>query len=248
MALIDLIVCATRAWRLSLPPRHSARLSRLWERHNAAYLCASTVFLDAAVWFSLSVSFAGVWFNYRAKPLLYEDKIGQTSTLLAVNAPVVILMLIYTQPTFERRVLRYALVAIAAVMALIIQFLFRRTGTVHSNSPLCLVWTPDLNWPFDNRFILKAVWSGLVVIFFASHLIPSFFPGWTKEFNGALKRFEYKGRRSSSKILCTWSKPCNPSNVPLTSPSTKLFHTTFLPDIHLTPSNPGCHSWCLWNI
>jgi hypothetical protein len=249
MALVDLFVSATRAWRLSLPPRRSsARWSHFWERHNAAYLGASTVFLDAAVWFSLSVSFAGVWFNYRAKPLLYEDKIGQTATLLAVNAPVVILMLIYTRPTFERRVLRYALVAIAAVMALIIQFLFRRTGTVHSNSPLCLVWTPDLNWPFDNRFILKAVWSGLVVIFFASHLIPSFFPGWTKEFNKALKRFEYKGRRSSSKILCTWSKPCNPSNVPLTSPSTKLFHTTFLPDIHLTPSNPGCHSWCLWNI
>jgi hypothetical protein len=243
MALIDLVVSATRAWYLSLLPRHSSvRLSRLWERHNAAYLSASTVFLDAAVWFSLSVSFAGVWFNYRAKPLLYEDKISQTSTLLAINAPVVILMLIYTQPTFERRVLRYALVAIAAVMALIIQFMFRRTGTIHSNSPLCLVWTPDLNWPFDNRFILKAVWSGLVVIFFASHLLPSVFPGWAKEFNETLKRFEYKGRRSSSKILCTWSKPCNPSNVPLTSLSTKLLHTTFLPDVRLTPSNPGRHS------
>ena len=211
MALIDLFVSATRAWHLSLRPRHSsARLSRFWERHNAAYLGASTVFLDAAVWFSLSVSFAGVWFNYRAKPLLYEDKIGQTATLLAVNAPVVILMLIYTRPTFERRVLRYALVAIAAVMTLIIQFMFRRTGTVHSDSPLCLVWTPDLNSPFDNRFIIKAVWSGLVVIFFASHLLPSLFPGWAKRFNEALKRFEHRGRRSSSEILCTWSKALQP--------------------------------------
>jgi len=211
MALLDLFVGATRAWRLSLPPRHSfPRLSRFWERHNTAYLGASTVFLDAAVWFSLSVSFAGVWFNYRAKPLLYEDKIGQTATLLAVNAPVVILMLIYTRSTFERRVLRYALVAIAALMTLIIQFMFRRTGTIHSDSPLCLVWTPDLNSPFDNRFILKAVWSGLVVIFFASHLIPSLFPRWAKGFNEALKRFEYKGRRSSSQILCTWSKSLQP--------------------------------------
>jgi hypothetical protein len=210
MALIDLFVSATRAWHLSLPPHRTSRLSHFWERHNAAYLCASTVFLDAAVWFSLSVSFAGVWFNYRAKPLLYEDKLGQTSTLLAVNAPVVILMLIYTRPTFERRVLRYALVAAAALMALIIQFMFRRTGTVHANSPLCLVWTADLNSPFDNRFILKAVWSGLVVLFFGSHLIPWLFPRWTNRFNEALKRFEYKGRRSSSKILCTSPKPCNP--------------------------------------
>jgi hypothetical protein len=248
MALIDLFVGAARAWNISLPPRRSSILSRFWERHNAAYLGASTIFLDAAVWFSLSVSFAGVWFNYRAKPLLYEDKLGQTSTLLAVNAPVVILMLIYTHPTFERRVLRYALVAAAAVMALIIQFMFRRTGTVHSNSPLCLVWTADLNSPFDNRFILKAVWSGLVVIFFGSHLLPWVFPSRAKRFNEALKRFEYRGRRSSSKILCTWSNHCSPSNVQLTSPSNKLFHSTFLLAIRLTPPNSGYHSWCLWNI
>ena len=194
---------AIRAWRLRLPPHHSSSiLSRFWERHEAAYLCASTVFLDAAVYFSLSVSFAGVWFNYRDKPLLYEDKLGQTSTLLAVNAPVVILMLIYTRSTFERRLLRYALVAAAALMALIIQFMFRRTGSLDSNSPLCLVWTKDLNGPFDHRFIIKAVWSGLVFIFFGSHLIPWLLPSWARKLDEALKRFGHKGRRSSSKLLC----------------------------------------------
>ena len=166
-----------------------------------AHLCASTVFLDAAVYFSLSVSFAGVWFNYRDKPLLYEDKLSQTSTLLAVNAPVVILILIYTRSTFERPQLRYSLVGAAALMALIIQFMFRRTGSLDSSSPLCLVWTKDLNDPFDNRFIIKAVWSGLVALFFGSHLLPWLLPGLAMKFDEALKRFGNKGRRSSSKIL-----------------------------------------------
>jgi hypothetical protein len=203
MALMDLFVAATRAWRLRLPPRRSSSImSRFWERHSAAYRCASTVFLDAAVYFSLSVSFAGIWYNYRAKPLLYEDKLGQTSTLLAVNAPVVILMLIYTQSTFERPELRYVLVAAAALMALIIQFMFRRTGSLDPKAPLCLVWTEDLNRPFDNRFILKAVWSGLVILFFGSHLLPRIFPSWKRRFDEAWRRFGNKGWRSSSKILC----------------------------------------------
>jgi hypothetical protein len=205
LALIDLFVAATRAWRLKLPPRQSPTImSRFWERHSAAYLCASTVFLDAAVYFSLSVSFASIWYNYRAKPLLYEDKLVQTSTLLAVNAPVVILMLIYLRPTFERPVLRYVLVAAAGLMTLIIQFLFRRTGTIDPKAPACLVWSQDLNVPFDNRFILKAVWSGLVILFFGSHLLPWLAPRWTRSFNEALKRFSNKGRRSTSRILCKW--------------------------------------------
>ena len=203
MAFIELFVAATRGWRLTFQPHHSSStLSRFWKQHEAAYLCASTVFLDAAVYFSLSVSFAGVWFNYRDKPLLYEDKLSQTSTLLAVNAPVVILMLIYTRPSFERPQLRYALVGAAALMALIIQFMFRRTGSIDSNSPLCLVWTEDLNAPFDNRFIIKAVWSGLVVLFFGSHLLPWLLPSWANKIDEALKRFGHQGRRSSSKLLC----------------------------------------------
>lgn len=203
MALADLFVAATRAWHLKLLPRQSRSIkSRFWDRHSAAYLCASTVFLDAAVYFSLSVSFAGIWYNYRAKPLLYEDKLGQTSTLLAVNAPVVILMLIYVQPNFERPLQRYLLVAAAALMTLIIQFLFRHSGSLDPKAPACLVWSQDLNMPFDNRFILKAVWSGLVILFFGTHLLPWLAPNWARSFDEALKRFGNKGRRSSSRILC----------------------------------------------
>jgi hypothetical protein len=234
MALIELFVAATRAWRLRLPPRQSSSLmSRFWERHSAAYLCASTVFLDAAVYFSLSVSFAGVWYNYRAKPLLYEDKLVQTSTLLAVNAPVVILMLIYSRPKFERPALRYVLVAAAALMALIIQFMFRRTGSLDPKAPPCLVWTQNLNRPFDDRFVLKAVWSGLVIIFFASHLLPWLLPSWAKKFDEALRRFGHKGQRSSSKILCEclmqYVSPNSMANqLPAPSYVTRSFYLTLV--------------------
>jgi hypothetical protein len=163
-------------------------------------LCASTVFLDTAVFFSLSVSFAGIWYNYRGKPLLYEDKLGQTSTLLAVNAPVVILMLIYLQPDFERPLLRCVLVAAACLMALIIQFLFRRTGSLDPKAPVCLVWSQDLKRPFDNRFVLKAVWAGLVLLFFGSHLLPRLAPSWARSFKERLAKYENKVQRPSSRL------------------------------------------------
>lgn len=171
----------------------------MWKRHKAAFLCSATVFLDAAIYFSISVSFAGIWFNYRDTPLLYEDKLGQISSLLAINTPVAVFLLIHGQ--CERPQLRGALVAAASLMTLIIQFLFRRAGDINNISSLCIVWNASLNQPFDNRFIIKAVWAGLIVIFFSTLLLPRFFKDWDKKRKEAIKRYGYQGRRASSRII-----------------------------------------------
>lgn len=41
--------------------------------HEAAVLASTGVFLDTSVYFALSICFAAIIFNYRDKPLLYED-------------------------------------------------------------------------------------------------------------------------------------------------------------------------------
>lgn len=41
--------------------------------HETAVLASTGVFLDTAVYFALSICFAAIIFNYRDKPLLYED-------------------------------------------------------------------------------------------------------------------------------------------------------------------------------
>ena len=43
------------------------------EAHEAATLASTGVFLDRSVYFALSICFAAIIFNYRDKPLLYED-------------------------------------------------------------------------------------------------------------------------------------------------------------------------------
>lgn len=43
------------------------------DAHEAAVLASTGVFLDTSVYFALSICFAAIIFNYRDKPLLYED-------------------------------------------------------------------------------------------------------------------------------------------------------------------------------
>ncbi len=218
----------------------------MWKRHKAAFLCSATVFLDAAIYFSISVSFAGIWFNYRDTPLLYEDKLGQISSLLAINTPVAVFLLIHGQ--CERPQLRGALVAAASLMTLIIQFLFRRAGNINDISSFCVVWNASLNQPFDNRFIIKAVWAGLVVIFFTTLLLPKLFKNWEKRRKEAIKRYGYQGKRASSRIIgkcrsslrCVWRPLTSHSTVAISSLS--LYSLDTKSEICRYPSRGV---WCL---
>ena len=133
------------------------------EQHDAAALASAGVFLDNAVYFSFAVSFAGIIFNYRSAPLLYEDKLGQTATLLAVDAPVAILLLTY--PRLDRGKLRSVLVFLAVLMVFIIQFLFRKAKSFNPGTSLCFDWDEFVQNVFRQRFIAKTVWFCLVLFF-----------------------------------------------------------------------------------
>jgi hypothetical protein len=78
-----------------------------WEAFWKSSLKGAAIFLDAAVYFSLSVSIASIAFTYRTSLPIYESKLDQITTLLAVNTPVTLLLLIYQEPEIERGILRY---------------------------------------------------------------------------------------------------------------------------------------------
>jgi hypothetical protein len=202
MAVLNFIVGSVHSWRSQSSAKASPK-PRLdpWKRHAAASLDASTVFLDAAVYFSLSVSFASIFFNYREQPLLYEDKLGQTSSLLAVNTPVTILLLIYQEPKFERRWTRLGLVCADALMTFIIQFMFHRATYFNSDANSCLDWKDDMEGPFVRLFIIKAVWAGLVILFLASHLMPQIPRNfWRNRKNRAVERQGKRPSREGGKL------------------------------------------------
>lgn len=111
---------------------------KLHNPHDKALLASSGVFLDTSAYFGLSICFAAVIFNYKDHPLLYEDKLGQASTLLTIDAPVATALLSYHW--LDRRDLRVFLAAITALMTFIIQFMFRRAKSFNPGSNLCLDW------------------------------------------------------------------------------------------------------------
>ena len=139
-------------------------------QHDSAALASAGVFLDNAVFFSFAVSFAGIIFNSRSAHLLYEDKLGQTATLLAIDAPVAILLLTYTH--LDRGAMRSFLVIFAVLLVFIIQFLFRKARSFNLGTSLCLDWDDFVQNVFRQRFIAKAVWACLVLAFFVSYLVP----------------------------------------------------------------------------
>jgi hypothetical protein len=87
------------------PPHWAQR----WEAFWKSSLEGAAVFLDAAVYFSLSVSIASIVFTYRTSLPIYESKMDQITTLLAIDTPVTLLLLVYQEPDIERGVLRYCL-------------------------------------------------------------------------------------------------------------------------------------------
>lgn len=139
-------------------------------QHDSAALASAGVFLDNAVFFSFAVSFAGIIFNSRSAHLLYEDKLGQTATLLAIDAPVAILLLTYGH--LNRGGLRSLLVVLAVLLVFIIQFIFRRAKSFNPGTSLCFDWDDFVQNVFRQRFIAKAVWACLVLMFFVSYIIP----------------------------------------------------------------------------
>ena len=139
-------------------------------QHDSAALASASVFLDNAVFFSFAVSFAGVIFNSRSAQLLYEDKLGQTATLLAIDAPVAILLLTYAH--LDRGGLRSFLVLLAVLLVFIIQFLYRKAKSFNPGTSLCLDWDDFVQNIFRQRFIAKSVWACLVLAFFVSYRVP----------------------------------------------------------------------------
>ena len=109
VTLFKFVPAARGPWsrnRWAETPTHWAQH---WEAFWESSLKGAAVFLDAAVYFSLSVSIASIAFTYRTSLPIYESKLDQITTLLAVNPPVTLLLLIYREPEFERRILRYCL-------------------------------------------------------------------------------------------------------------------------------------------
>ncbi|KAK4695258.1 hypothetical protein P7C71_g2468, partial [Lecanoromycetidae sp. Uapishka_2] len=143
---------------------------KLHNPYDKALLASSGVFLDTSAYFALSVCFAAVIFNYKDNPLLYEDKLGQASTLLTIDAPVATALLSYQW--LDRRDLRIFLAIITALMTFIIQFMFRRAKSFNPGSNLCLDWDSYVEDVFQDRFIVKAIWACLVLSFFVYKVIP----------------------------------------------------------------------------
>ena len=141
-------------------------MPRILAQHDAATVAGAGVFLDNAVFFSFSINFASILFNYHAKPLLYEDKLGQTSSLLGIDAPVAIALMSYH--VIDRKLLRSILVLTVALMTFVIQFMFRKSSSFDPSTSLCLDWKNEIQSSFVARFTAKAVWTGLVFTFFAA--------------------------------------------------------------------------------
>lgn len=163
------------------------RKPRILAQHDAATVAGAGVFLDNAVYFSFAINFASILFNYHAKPLLYEDKLGQTSSLLAIDAPVAIALMSYH--VIDRKILRSILVLAMALMTFIVQFLFRRSQSFAPSTSLCLAWDDGLQQLFVQRFIAKAVWAGVVVLFFATYFIQW---GWLFSHSIHPQKFTFK--------------------------------------------------------
>ena len=171
-------------------------IRRYTEAHDAALMAGSGAFLDASAYFALAVCFAAIIFNYRDHPLLYEDKLGQASTLLTIDAPVATALLSYHR--LERRDLRIFLVAITALMTFMIQFMFRRAKSFNPGSNLCLDWDSFVEGVFRARFTVKAAWACLVFPFFVYKVMP-----WRMLFG---RSREPRARRHLPQSLRIWQR------------------------------------------
>lgn len=141
------------------------------DAHDAAVSCSSGVLIDTSVFFSLSVCFAAIIFNFYGSQLLYEVKLGQVSTLMIIDTPIAILLLSYPHQ-LERKNLRIFIVLLAALMTFIIQFLFKRANRFDPSDNLCLEWNSTVEGFFRARFTVKAVWGSLLLVFIMCKIFP----------------------------------------------------------------------------
>lgn len=130
----------------------------------------------------------------------FHLELGQASTLLTINTPVAIMLLSYT--CVDKKKFRIFLVAVAALMTFIIQFLFRKAQSFNVGagvgSNLCLNWDSFVQRVFEDRFIVKALWAGLVFLFFVGHWIP-----WQFLFGRSLPHSRY---RMPIKVQRIWER------------------------------------------
>jgi hypothetical protein len=109
VTLFKFVPAVRGPWSKNRSAEVPSRWAEHWEAFWDSSLKGAAVFLDAAVYFSLSVSIASIVFTYRTSLPIYESKLDQITTLLAVNPPVTLLLLIYQEPDIERGILRYFL-------------------------------------------------------------------------------------------------------------------------------------------
>ena len=75
---------------------------------------AAGIMVDTAGLFSISINFASIIYGRRQGTLLFEDKLAQVSTLLAVDGPVALLLMSYA--IVRRRKFRIVLIATDVLM------------------------------------------------------------------------------------------------------------------------------------
>ena len=221
---------------------YRARPKPKWlSQHDTAALASAGVFLDNAVFFSFAVSFAGIIFNSRSAHLLYEDKLGQTATLLAIDAPVAILLLTYEH--LDRGALRSFLVILAVLLVFVIQFFFKRANSFNPGTSLCLDWDDFVQNVFRQRFIVKAVWAILVLGFFVSYLIPwRYFRKAPQETRNDQVNIAWWQRAKKSAAYKRGKSASSPNFEIRTDEISHTFHQNRLGQHALAPS--GCLTHC----
>ena len=109
VTLFKFVPAARGPWSRNRWAEIPSHWAQHWEAFWESSLEGAAVFLDAAVYFSLSVSIASIAFTYRTSLPIYESKLDQITTLLAIDTPVTLLLLIYQEPEIKRGILRYCL-------------------------------------------------------------------------------------------------------------------------------------------
>ena len=209
-------------------------------QHDSAALASAGVFLDNAVFFSFAVSFAGIIFNSRSAHLLYEDKLGQTATLLAIDAPVAILLLTYEH--LDRGALRSFLVVLAVLLVFVIQFFFKRANSFNPGTSLCLDWDDFVQNVFRQRFIVKAVWAILVLAFFVSYLIPwRIFQKVPQDTRNDQTKLAWWQRAKKSVVYKRGKSAASPIFKMYTDETSHTFHQKRLEQHPLAPSDCLAH-------
>jgi len=103
----------------------------------------------------LSICFVAIILKFHDTPILSEDKLGQVSTLLTIDAPIAVVLQSYRW--LDRKNLRFFVVLLTALMTFVIQFIFRRANSFNPAANICLNWDSTVDGFFGDRFTVKTV-------------------------------------------------------------------------------------------